>query len=485
MPVVARHRTALERTALSRPMAVAVQDGTVTTETSVFDYGCGRGGDVRRLQAMGVPASGWDPAFAPSAVRGEADVVNLGYVVNVIERPDERAAALSEAWRLARRVLVVAARLEWESRYLRGTAHADGLVTGKGTFQKLFRQDELQAWIDGTLGARAIAAAPGIFYVFRHDADAQRYLSDRVRNRTAPPNPRLSEQLYESHRPLFDDLAGFVAARGRLPREGEWARGAEVKAALGSVPRAFAVLRRVTGNERWQQIVEERRRDLLVYLALTNFGGRPSFSGLPPELQYDVRELCGSYKQAITQADRLLFAAGNREVVDASARASTVGKLTVEALYVHTSALPGLPPVLRVYEGCGRALAGTVDEANVLKLHRQKAQVSYLAYPGFDREAHPALATVVVARLGKLDLTFRDFRESANPPVLHRKECFVAPDYGGRDKFERLTRQEERAGLLDDSSSIGLADGWDARLRTAGYRISGHRLVRESSNGAS
>ena len=31
----------------------------------LFDYGCGRGGDVRTLTGLGIEASGWDPTHAP------------------------------------------------------------------------------------------------------------------------------------------------------------------------------------------------------------------------------------------------------------------------------------------------------------------------------------------------------------------------------------------------------------------------------------
>lgn len=474
---VVRHRTAMERTSLSRPMALAVHDGLIGPDSSVFDYGCGRGGDVRRLQAAGINATGWDPAFAPTTPKKPADVVNLGYVVNVIERTDERVQALSEAWRLARRVLVVAARLDWEARYLAGTAHGDGLVTGRGTFQKLYLQEELRAWIDTTLSAQALAAAPGVFYVFRDDAEAQRYLAGRVRSRTTSPAPLISEQLYELHRPLFDELAAFVALRGRLPRDQELPSAEAVRTHLGSIPRAFSILRRVTGPQHWESISDARRRDLLVYFALAQFTGRPALSRLPQELQFDVRDLFGSYKQAIAQADRVLFAAGDRAVVDASARAATVGKLTAEALYVHVSVLDQIPPALRVYEGCARALTGSVEGATILKLHRQKAQVSYLSYPTFDRDPHPALTTAIIARLAKLDITFRDFRTSENPPILHRKEAFVDVGYAGRPKFERLTIQEDRAGLLS-APSIGTRQGWEEALASSGHYLSGHRLCR-------
>ena len=66
---------------------------------------------------------------------------------------------------------------------------------------------------------------------------------------------------------------------------------------------------------------------------------------------------------------------------------------------------------------------------------------------------------------------------ATNPPVLHRKELFVDPEYPGREKFAKLTGKEEGAGLLDDPSGIGTRDGWDSRLRDRGYRILGHRLV--------
>ena len=64
----------------------------------------------------------------------------------------------------------------------------------------------------------------------------------------------------------------------------------------------------------------------------------------------------------------------------------------------------------------------------------------------------------------KLNLRTREidcleFATSANPPILHREETFLRPDDPLRAKFERLTGQEERAGLLDDSATIGTRAG--------------------------
>jgi hypothetical protein len=546
--VVQRHRTAMTRTMLSRPMALAFEDGVLTETCSVLDYGCGRGGDVDRLCQLGLIASGWDPNHRPDADLAPADVVNLGYVINVIEDEAERSEALRQAWSLARSALVVAARPAWEGRDVRGRPHYDGILTAKDTFQKFFEQEELRSYIEATLGTRSVAAAPGVFYVFRDEMTAQAILARRTRcstdgvgrvadllyelhrdrlsvlqgfvdaRRRLPERgelgidaetelvetfgsvraafalirratgstrwsdvdmgrPSRAERLFDQHRAVLEPLIAFVEERGRLPRPAEMTSASDIADAFGSVRAAFSIVRRVTGGERWKLIEERARRNFLVYLALAAFGGRPRFSDLPADLQLDTRDLFGTYKNAVVEADRLLYGAGNIEAVDHAARTAPVGKLTPEALYVHVAALEELPPLLRVYEGCGQALAGTIDEATIVKLHRQKPQVSYLSYPTFDREPHPALSTVLVARLGALNLTYRDFRESENPPILHRKDTFVAASYSGRDMFARLTAKEEASGLLS-SNSIGTLRGWEETLAASGLRLRGHRLVR-------
>ena len=57
---------------------------------------------------------------------------------------------------------------------------------------------------------------------------------------------------------------------------------------------------------------------------------------------------------------------------------------------------------------------------------------------------------------------------AANPPVLHRKETFLTADHPLREKFARLTAQEEKHGLLDDTSTIGTREGWHDAVGRAG-----------------
>src|SRR5262245_48949063 len=112
---IERHRTAIVRYEHSRPVRRALADGMITPSTSVFDYGCGHGDDLRMLAATGVNCFGWDPVHRPEDPLLSADVVNLGYVVNVIEDASERRDAVRRAWALAGKMLIVSARLTAEA----------------------------------------------------------------------------------------------------------------------------------------------------------------------------------------------------------------------------------------------------------------------------------------------------------------------------------------------------------------------------------
>ncbi|CAM2953021.1 SAM-dependent methyltransferase [Mycobacterium intermedium] len=479
---VARHKTAMSRAALSRPVARALRDAVVTSTTSVFDYGCGKGDDIRNLTALGYTVDGWDPTHRPSASVQSADVVNLGYVVNVIEDPRERAETLRSAWALAEKALVVSSRLTWDARSLTGRPLGDGLVTRTGTFQKLYEQAELGRWIEDTLGTEAYAAAPGVYYVFREAADAQAFLAERVH--TYRPRLRIDpHELFQANETVLEPLLSFMKVHGRAPRTGEIGPESEsaIKDAVGSIARAQQLIRKVTDDDYWKQVAIHRRAELLVYIALSRFNGRPRFSQLGTTLAIDIRTHFGKYQDACIQADRMLLACGDPAIVLVNARSSSVGKQTPSALYVHRSALGELPPILQVYEGCARALSGTVEHANLVKLSVTEPQVSYLTYPEFDRNAHPTLASSVIVNLRKLTVDWRDYRQSPNPPVLHRKEEFLGADDARRDLYSRLTRSEMRAGLYARPELIGTICGWNTVLAESSVAIRGHRVVRTDS----
>jgi DNA phosphorothioation-associated putative methyltransferase len=468
----------MRRDSLSRPIRLALLHEIVSSGVTVFDYGCGRGDDIDRLKRRGVDAKGWDPHHKPNVKQRPANVVNLGYVVNVVEDPIERQQTLRQAWNLARNVLVVSARLDHELDDAHVAVFGDGWLTRQGTFQKFFTHEELGDWIGAVLGEQPIAAGPGIYYVFRHADERERYLVSRFRRPVALPRSRPSDDDYKNHKQILDPLIEFVGERGRLPAVDELDETAALEDAFGSLRRAFRVVLWVTDREAWDLVRRERSVGLLVHLALARFHGRSRWSELPDELQRDVRAFYRSYKKSCEEADRLLLATGNKDAILLACRASGVGKLTPTAVYIHKSSLNDLPALLRVYEGCARALVGTVEGANVIKLFRVEPKVSYLAYPEFDKIAHPRLEEVFLCDLGAQKVRWRDYRSSRNPPILHRKEMLVSAQYPGRSKFARLTKAEEAAGLFETPETIGLRVGWDEALRAKGVHLQGHRLCR-------
>ena len=475
---VQRHKAAIRRSELSLPIKCLLRDQILIQTHSVFDFGCGHGEDIVRLRRIGFKCDGWDPSLRIDRPKITADVVNLGYVLNVIEDVVERATCLQEAWGLARRILVVSARIMVGGAGKAEVEYGDGIITQIGTFQKFYGQSELRDYIQATLGVDAFPAAPGVFYVFRDETLREQFLANRYRRRSAAPSKRHSEVRFETHREILEPLIEWIGEQGRIPEPDEFSSAAAIIAEFGSIKRAFALIQRVTGTDEWEQIRKRRTEDLLVAMALANFGRRPRQSDLPQDVLRDIQAFFGSYKRAREQADELLFRVGDPDAIDEACRRSPLGKLLPNALYIHRSALEELEPLLRVYEGCGRAYLGEIEEANLIKLHRLSGKISYLAYPDFETDPHPVLSTCVKLNMRSRQIDFYDYRTSENPPVLHRKETFLAPTHPEYTRFARLTQQEVRHGLLDETATIGTRSGWQTRLTETGFRLAGHRLMR-------
>lgn len=124
-----------------------------------------------------------------------------------------------------------------------------------------------------------------------------------------------------------------------------------------------------------------------MFFALEAFSGRPRFSDLPGDVVLDVRSLFGTYKSACSAADELLYGMADEERFRRQSPLYSVGKILPDAVYVHVDYVAQLPPLVRVYEGAGRALLGEVQDVTLVKLSRSERRISYLSYPTFERDA--------------------------------------------------------------------------------------------------
>ena len=145
------------------------------------------------------------------------------------------------------------------------------------------------------------------------------------------------------------------------------------------------------------------------------------------------------------------------------------GKVLPEARYILRPD-PGLDagnvPLALLAEINRAATAASVDsdDWNLLKLHTREHAITFLVYPNFDTDPHPALASATKINLRTGTIVRTDFRQRANPPILHRKETFLPPDDSRATEFATRTRQEELHDLYREPTKIGLRIHWHALL---------------------
>ncbi len=453
-----------------------LRDGLLDSTRTFFDYGCGHGQDMAMLSDMAIQAAGWDPVHRPHGERQSADVVNLGFVINVIEDVQERQEVIRKAWDLCNTVLTVAAQVEFDAPEKVHAIHGDGILTSRGTFQKYYNQYELRDYLQTVLETDAVSAAPGVFYIFKDEGAKQQFVANKYHCRLTVPQRRMSEVLFEQNKDILEPFMVALTQYGRIPGPEELAEAAAIEERLGSLIKAFRLVQKVTDEEPWKQIAQRRTEDLFVYLALSRFRRRPPIAKLPLTVQRDIKAFLGSYPSACQKADELLFLAGNARAIDAACQRATVGQLVENALTVHESALDSLEPLLRIYEGCARALVGNIEGANLIKLHRFSGKVSYVAYPDFEKDPCPALNLRVKVSLRSLNIDVFDYSEWPDPPLLFRKDEFLPTEHPQKVLFGKLSKQMAKAGLLPQPDARFSRSQWIDFLQASGYVMKGHKL---------
>lgn len=481
-PAVERHRTAIKRYDLSKPVKQLLERGLLKKNDTFFDYGCGHGMDVEALQHLGYQASGWDPAFRPNAPKKPATVVNLGYVLNVIEEPAERIATLREAYSLAERVMLVSTMVSGQETDSHSHHFRDGFLTKSNTFQKFYAPGELESLIEQTLDVEANTLSLGLCLVFRKEDDAELFEVNRNRRRIdwseisaqlkfSVPTSRERRKVdcYELHKELFEQFWHILLELGRVPDSGEFDRLAEVTQIAGGINRALAFVVRRNGEQLWQTVRKSRTEDVLVYLAMTNFRKRFLRREIPLRIKKDIRSFFGDLTTAQIQARDLLYAAGDPGEIDISCEAVDVGWQDDDALMIHRSLLGELPPILRIYVHCAAFRYGDPSQADVIKIHKHSGKVTFQHYDDFDGKPLPELQTRIKVNLRNLFVEVFDHSRGPRIQLLYFKERFVGQSYPGRSAMEKFSAKLRKLGF--DASTIGLGpdkDSFRTLLVTAG-----------------
>lgn len=469
---IRRERTAIARFRHSRPVFTALSHGLITIDRSFFDYGCGRGEDIRHLRSLGINADGWDPHYRPDVQPYDADVVNLGYVLNVIESPAERDATLIRAYQLSRRLLVVAVRLD--NALESGAEFSDGLLTSRGSFQKIYKQSEFKDYVERVLGKRPHMAGLGIAYIFKDDELESSYLVSLTLKRAEASRTSATEEFGQD--PTARRYIELSLGLGRAALPSEFEGYAALTERFGPQARVERLARRLLSSDSVHEARVRKRDNILIYAALMRLQGlKPiPFRLLPAELQADIKMIWPSYAAALSEAGDFLFQMGDTLALRRACQECPVGKKLPDALYVHSSAEEQMGALLRLVVLAARQIVGEVDY-NVLKMKSDGRAISFLTYLDFETEAHPVLLHSIRVYLPRAEYAVRDYSEASNPPILHRKETLVDSIHPNYNDFCRLSDQEDQLGLLA-RTDIGTKQSWQAILAERKVVIRGHRV---------
>lgn len=434
-----RHLTAIDRNKLSQPMQILARHNYLSGDYSVLDYGCGKGDDLREIEAHGINCSGWDPVHNPEGELINSDIVNLGFVLNVIEDRPERDETLRRAYEYADKLLMVSVMIAGESIISQFKQFKDGVITSRNTFQKYYSQSEFRYYLDTTLNDNSIPVGQGIFLVFKDKIEEQLFLVERQNIRRTWKQktqreiklnkPFVKKDVIEKNIELFTDFWDMCLELGRVPANDEFEFSDQIRKCAGSHAKAHNALVTHFGDELFKEAHEKRKEDLLVYFALGLFEKRKAQSKMPTSLKRDIKAFFESYTSAIDSATNLLFSVGNPAVVEQTCLEAYnrfgCGELLDGHSYIFHKELLGYAPVLlRVYIGCASQLYGELEDVQLIKAHFRSGKVSLLGYKDWN-SATPYLIERVKIKMRDQDIDFFDYIGKYNPPPLMNKKDFI------------------------------------------------------------
>ncbi|KJG40878.1 DNA phosphorothioation-associated putative methyltransferase [Photobacterium angustum] len=463
-----RHKTAIVRHELSAPMKTLAKNNYLNGDYSIFDYGCGRGDDLRELKAHGLDAIGWDPNFQPDNDKISSDIVNLGFVLNVIEDQDERLEALIGAWELCEQLLIVSVMLANDSFIAQFKPYKDGVITSRNTFQKYYAQSEIKSYIERNLQDEAIPVAPGIFYIFKDKLLEQEYLQGKYKRHhqwqqlTSPQTLDSKEKaklVVTQHEALFESFWNSCLELGRIPSNEEFEYSEEIRQLLGSHKKVFNTLRELFDITEFVKAEKRRKEDLLLYFAMGLFEKRKPYTQQSEALKRDIKALFGDYKTALNLAADLLFAIADIDLINTQCEkanqqlpASLLNK--GHSLILHRDYINDLPLLLRVYVGAGLQMYGELDkEIDLVKIHITSGKLTLTAYDNFENSV-PFLVERIKIKMAEQDIDFFDYvNEKSRPPLLN-KHIFLSKEhqlYKKQKSFDnRLIKEMGESIMIDE-----------------------------------
>jgi hypothetical protein len=163
----------------------------------------------------------------------------------------------------------------------------------------------------------------------------------------------------------------------------------------------------------------------------------------------------------------------------------TIGKKVFDDLYIHKSAIDLLAEdsyknlITSAISLLPLEIRGSI---NVYKINTKTGRISLLEYTEFEAEPFPTLLSSWVIEPHTEIATHRTYRNSLNPPILHRKELLVDIRHPKFKEWTILTKEAESIGLFGKTRTIGFKKNWEALISEKGYELTGDKFAKKILN---
>ncbi|MCB1144872.1 MAG: DNA phosphorothioation-associated putative methyltransferase [Leptospiraceae bacterium] len=467
-----RQKTAIIRKKISKPVLTCIEDGLLSVSETFLDYGCGRGEDLIFLKKLGYKVSGFDPYYKAS-LPVKSSIVNLGYVLNVIEDPSERWDTFQKAYDLAENLLIASVMIRDTEVFEKETSYSDGIITSWNTFQKYYTQKEFIEYCQ-RITIHSLSAGLGIVYLFKNPEWKSNFLSGKKETRI---REKLGEIQEEEHNRILNDFILTYHELGRIPLKNEFIELKYIQKYFGSPEKAleklhsridFETVRENSKNQKEKYLVEVCRK-------IIRRNGLPKWKDLSKEEQMDSKIFFHSFEDSCNRAMDELKSLSELSEISKLINESKVGKVLPDDIYIHKDSIAFAPQKLQIYLELSLMILPKDFEYNLVKIARNSWHITFLNYPEFNSLPHPNLHSSMKVFLHKNQLGYREYFKSENPPILHRKETFLHFSHSQYEKFSSLSQSEEEAGLLS-RQDIGYRKQWEKLLQDEGYIIEDHNL---------
>ena len=461
--IVFRHRTALKRRKLSSCSGAFLDTTLVTKQSVIFDYGCGRGDDVKLLQTSGYKnVFGWDPHFFPQNEKlSRSDFVTLSFVLNVIEDTQERAQTLQEAYSISSKALVLSVMLDSQNTLQYAIPYNDGYISSISTFQKYYSPPEIEQYIHSLLDKHPIRLANGVYIIFKDEFLQQDFLFKKQIGLLTPvtrQDHNFETDLYSTE--LVEKYSELILSLGRLPKDNEVTKKLkkEIKELKISQSRLAKVAISTISLEQLTEVRKTFETEILLFLSINMFDGRTKFSSLPPKLQTDVKAIFGSLRAANEQAQELLFSLRETDKLVALANKcerSGVGILTETKFKYHFNQIEKLPLKLKLFAKIAERLHRSASKNDVIQLHLDSKKVSFLVTEDFENSPIPRILKREIIAFSDNRLHTVDHQEKSQVRILYFKSNFMEKNEEHFDK-QKAFDEEVKKKVFSDFEPYGM-----------------------------